>query len=133
MIVVDTNVIAYLLLKGERTNEAELVLGNDPDWIAPYLWRSEFRNVLAYYIQQAYISLTDAKLIIKTAEDLMHGKEYEVQSAHVLELVKNSNCSAYDCEFVALAEQLGIKLITSDKKIITKFPDIALSMEAFVS
>jgi len=61
----------------------------------------------------------------------MQGKEYEVQSTQVLDLVKISKCSAYDCEFGALAQQLGIKLVTSDKKVLTEFPATAVAMDTF--
>ncbi len=46
MIVVDTNLLAYLLLPTSHTAEADAVLLKDPDWIAPALIHSEFRNVL---------------------------------------------------------------------------------------
>ena len=45
MIVVDSNVLAYLYLPGEHTAEAEALLVREPDWAAPVLWRSEFRNI----------------------------------------------------------------------------------------
>ena len=51
MIVVDTNVIAYLFLPGEYTPLAERLLQKDPDWVAPVLWRSELRNVFALYVR----------------------------------------------------------------------------------
>ena len=51
MIVTDTNVIAYLYLEGERSVQVEKVLEKDPHWVAPLLWRSEFRNVLALYMR----------------------------------------------------------------------------------
>ncbi len=47
MIVVDSNVLAYLYLPGEYTAAAEVLLEHDSDWAAPILWRSEFRNILA--------------------------------------------------------------------------------------
>lgn len=133
MIVVDTNVIVYLMLKGERTAQAEAVFNKDSDWVAPYLWRSAFRNILALYLRQGYITLTNAKLIVKEAESLMHAKECEVQSMQVLDLVESSKCSSYDCEFVVLAQQLGVPLVTSNKKLLTEFPSNAISMDAFIS
>ena len=47
MILVDSNVLAYLYLPGDRPAETEALLDQDPDWAAPVLWRSEFRNILA--------------------------------------------------------------------------------------
>lgn len=105
----------------------------DPNWIAPLLWRSEFRNVLALYLRKNLISLSQANLIMKNAELLMHSKEYSVNSIDVLELVNTSSCSAYDCEFVALAKDLNIKLVTVDKKIIREFPKVVLSLDEFLS
>jgi predicted nucleic acid-binding protein len=133
VIVVDTNVIAYLMLKGERTSQAEAVFNKDSDWVAPYLWRSEFRNILALYLRKGYLTLKNAKLIVKEAESLMKDKECEVQSMQVLDLVEKSKCSSYDCEFVVLAQQLGVPLVTSDKKLLTEFPSKAISMDVFVS
>jgi predicted nucleic acid-binding protein len=57
VIVVDTNVLVYLVLPGEHTEHAERVLHRDPVWTAPLLWRSEFRNVLAVYMRQGRLSL----------------------------------------------------------------------------
>ncbi len=50
MIVVDTNVIAYLYLSNERSQQVERLLEKDSEWAAPLLWRSELRNVLALYL-----------------------------------------------------------------------------------
>lgn len=46
MIVVDTNIIVYLMVPGENTESAKLLLIKDSMWVAPVWWRSEFRNVL---------------------------------------------------------------------------------------
>lgn len=132
MIVVDTNIIAYLYLSGKRSRQAEELLSREPNWVAPILWRSEFRNILAHYLRKKLLNLDDIMLILQEAEILMTGSEYEIASTQVIQLVNNSNCSAYDCEFVALAQYLNVPLITADKKILKEFPDIAQSVDSFI-
>lgn len=122
MIVVDSNILAYLFLPGEHTEQAETLLAQEPEWAAPMLWRSEFRNILAGYLRRGTLSFDQARAIQAEAENLLAGAEYEVDSQTVLELVRDSNCSAYDCEFVALAIKLGVRLVTMDAKLRKAFP-----------
>jgi predicted nucleic acid-binding protein len=129
MIVVDTNIIVYLYLEGERSAQVEKLLEKDMQWVAPLLWRSEFRNVLALYMRKRNLSLEQAQQIMREAMLLMQGREYEIVSSHVLERVAASGSSAYDCEFVALAEDLGTSLVTVDKKILKEFSQIAVSLD----
>ncbi|MFM2315622.1 MAG: hypothetical protein RLZZ04_4900 [Cyanobacteriota bacterium] len=131
MIVADTNLIAYLMIEGDFTPQAELVYQLDSNWIAPYLWRSEFRNILALYLRKNYLSMAEAKTIMAQAEALMKNKEFELDSASILEMIENSTLSAYDCEYVVLAKKLGINLITNDQKILKSFPDLAVSLESY--
>ena len=125
MIVVDTNILAYLYLPTEHTQKVEALLVNDPEWIAPTLWRSEFRNVLALYLRKNLLTFDQALAIQNEAESLLQDSEFVVNSLDVLQLVQNSECSAYDCEFVVLAKYMNVHLITMDKKILKNFPDIA--------
>jgi predicted nucleic acid-binding protein len=133
MIVVDTNIIGYLYLTSERSTQAEDALLKNAHWVAPLLWRSEFCNVLALYIRKDILSLEDAVRIMETATTLMQGNEYEVASLQVLRLVAGSTCSAYECEFVALAQDLNIPLVTVDKRILEQFPKYTISLDEFVS
>ena len=133
MIVVDTNVIAYLYLEGEYSNQVEILLQQDPVWAAPILWRSEFRNVLASYLRQKIIRLRDALFIIEKAEKLLAGNEYNISSESVLKLALDSGCSAYDCEFVSLAQVLEVPLVTADAKILNKFPKHCVSLKSFAT
>lgn len=132
MIVVDTNIISYLFIEGEKTHQAEAVLKKDSEWTAPILWRSEFRNVLAFYIRTQNLELDKAIKLMNEAAHLMNGNEYNVTSLDVLKLAEKSGCSAYDCEYVALAQDLGIGLVTSDKKILKAFPDHTISLEVYI-
>lgn len=130
MIVVDSNVLAYLYLPGEFTEAAERLLESDADWHAPVLWRSEFRNILAGYLRRGLLTFDQACAIQLEAEALLHGGEHEPDSRSVLELVRASDCSAYDCEFVVVAETLGAKLVTLDAKLLKAFPRTARSLIA---
>ena len=129
MIVVDTNIISYLYISGERSRQVEQLLSVDAHWIAPVLWRSEFRSVLGRYLRSNYLSFDEVLHIIQQAEQLLSENEYEVPSAHIMQLVNSSKCSAYDCEFVALAQYLDVPLITADKTILREFPGIAKSID----
>jgi len=128
MIVVDTNVLVYLYLPTKYTPHAEELLKIEPVWIAPYLWRSEFRNVMALYLRKELISYDKALQIQNEAETLMANQEYDIKSLDVLSLVNSSRCSAYDCEYVSLAMSLGTKLFTMDKKVVAEFPEIVRSL-----
>jgi predicted nucleic acid-binding protein len=130
VIVVDTNIVAYLYLESEFTARAEELLASDPEWAVPVLWRSEFRNILAGALRRKALSLDEARNVITEAESLLAGCEHEVGSLQVLELVRDSNCSAYDCEFIALATQLRVKLVTMDGKLLKAFPKLAVALPA---
>jgi predicted nucleic acid-binding protein len=123
VIVVDTNVLAYLLLPCEFSPQADALYKRDPDWAAPIFWRSEFRNLLAGYLRRRTLTFEQAVRIQAEAEAILAGNEHEIDSRHVLELVRDSDCTAYDCEFVALAIRLGVKATTLDKKLLKAFPD----------
>jgi predicted nucleic acid-binding protein len=130
MIVVDSNVLAYLYLPCEYSTAAEALLEQDSDWAAPILWRSEFRNILAGYLRRKAITFEQAISLQREAESLLEGAEFELESLAVLELVRDSDCSAYDCEFIALAMKLDTKLVTMDKKLLRAFPKRAIALSA---
>jgi predicted nucleic acid-binding protein len=132
VIVVDTNILVYLYINSDRSVQAAALLRHDPDWAAPLLWRSEFRNVLALYLRKQRLSLVEARQIMDDATELMMDWEYEVTSYHVLDLVAQSTCTAYDCEFVALAQELGVPIVTTDRQILDQFPNVAASLDGFV-
>ncbi len=133
MIIADTNIISYLLLPTSYTDLVESLYEIDPDWSAPILWKSEFRNVMALYLRKNIITLEKAIQLQDTAESIIIQNEYDISSSQVLSLIDESNCSSYDCEFVALAHHFDTKLVTQDKKILKEFPSTAISVSDFLS
>ena len=132
MIVVDTNVLVYLFALAPESQSVEMVRATDSDWHAPLLWRSEFRNAMAGYMRAGMFTFDQALSTFRQAEDMMDGQEHDVSSADVMRLVSQSTCSAYDCEFVALAQQLNVPLVTSDRRILREFPNVAVAPSEFV-
>ena len=132
MIVADTNLLVYLYIKGQRTAQAEAVLEKDLVWTVPILWRSEFRNTLIGLVRNEDLNLTDAIEIIAEAERWLTGREYTVVSYRVMNLAAQSKCSAYDCEFVGLAQDLGVTLVTADRQILRSFPEVSVTPECFL-
>jgi predicted nucleic acid-binding protein len=133
LIVVDTNILVGLLLPGDVASTAACVYAKDPDWIAPPLLRSEFRNVLATLARHRVINSDSALLIMEEAERILDGNEFPVNSTDVLALAGSSACSAYDCEYVALARMLRLPFITLDREVLASFPKIAADPEKFVN
>jgi len=133
MIVADTNIISYLLLPTSFSSSVDALYKIDPHWVAPILWKSEFRNVLALYLRKKLVTFEKAIQIQDSAELLMKDNEYNVTSSQVLSLITKSSCSSYDCEFIALAQHLNIKLVTQDKKLLGEFPSCAISIDEFIA
>ena len=133
MIVADTNLIAYFFIKEPLSGVAEAVFRKDADWAAPQFWRSEFRSVLAKFVRRGSMQFSDALNTMQDAEDLFWGREFRVDSGPVLASANQSGCSPYDCEYVLLAQELDVPLVTDDRKVLAAFPDTAVSMYAFAS
>ena len=128
MIVVDTNVVAYLLLPGSQTAAAEALLEAKSTWAAPSLWRNEWRTVLCGSLRRGSLTLEEVIALQLQAETLVISHEEPVQSEAVLRLAASSGCSAYDCEFVAAAQQLDAPLVTADLALLKAFPALTRSL-----
>jgi predicted nucleic acid-binding protein len=129
VIVVDANVLLYLLIPGKHTADAERWLEHDPDWAVPRLWRSEVRNVLATYLRAGRIEQAEALALFQRAVLIIGLEEYEVETVEALRLAQASGCSAYDCEYVALAQFLDVPLVTADRKLRLAFPGCTLALD----
>ena len=132
MIVADANLIAYLVLPGERTEQAESVLMKDPVWVVPTLWSSELRSVVSHYVRSGQLTVAQASAAMERATALVGGREAPVDSREVLALAHRSGCSTYDCEYVALARSLEVPLVTADKALLRAFPGIAVAPGKFL-
>jgi len=128
VIVTDTNVILALFVPSDRMTRAHDLYQRESRWAAPRLWRSELRNPLAGALRHGRLDAQAVRQTQKNAEALLYGHEYQMSSTPVLDLVAASTCTAYDCEFVALALRLGVPLVTCDRQILRDFPEVAVDL-----
>ena len=126
MIVVDTNVIAALILPTSQKTEAAIRLFSlDRDWAAPLLWRSEFTNILTTGVRNGWFDMQQALEALESAEEIIGDNQYAVPAEEVLKLAVSSGCTGYDSEFAVLARDLSVRLVTLDRELLGAFPDFA--------
>ncbi len=124
--VVDTNVVAALMLPTAANPEVAELLRQDSDWRLPPLWRSEFRQVLLKYVRAELATPEQALALWQKALERFELSEQPVAGHQVLALAIATGCSTYDAEFVVLARQLNCRLLTFDRKLLQLFPDLAM-------
>jgi len=124
--VVDTNVVAALMLPTAANAEVSALLRQDSDWRLPPLWRSEFRQVLLKYVRADLATPEQALSLWHKALERFEMSEQPVAGHQVLALAIATGCSTYDAEFVVLARQLNCRLLTFDRKLLQLFPDLAM-------
>ena len=132
MIVVDTNLVAYAVVPGERTADALTIAERDPDWVAPALWRRELRNVLATLMRVRQLSLASAVKAFEAAERLVTDATIEPSTEECLRLAARGRVSAWDAEFVFVAEALGLPLVTADRRLVRAFPGRVVSLKDLI-
>ncbi len=131
MIVVDTNVIVYLMIEGEKTEAAQRTFRQDSNWVTPVLWRHEFLNVLATLVRHGGIEIEQAADIWQKSVRLFSLAEQDVDMLSALRLACRHDISAYDAQYVALAMEFSVPYVTEDRQMLKTFPNITMSMQEF--
>ncbi|MBA3962194.1 MAG: type II toxin-antitoxin system VapC family toxin [Chthoniobacterales bacterium] len=129
MQIVDTNIVAYLLIDGHQTGAAQALRARDSDWRSEAFLLIEFTNVLASSVANRRMTLPLARDFLASATALFDGKLERLQHYLVLEAAARYRVSAYDARFLALAEQLGRRLVTEDVRLRRAAPALTQSLD----
>ena len=73
MVVVDTNVLAYLLIEGDRTAAAQALYARDADWRSESFLLVEFSNMLATYVRNGRLDAEAATALLAAADRTLTG------------------------------------------------------------
>lgn len=128
MLVVDTNVVASLLLKGPLSEQAIALYQADPDWRSEAFLMTELANVLATQIKLRGLPVVDALALLSRADALMADGLVEIPHGAALTLAAQLGVSAYDARYLVVTQRLQARLVTEDAKLRSKAPDLTCSI-----
>lgn len=128
MVVVDTNVVAYLLIEGDCTKKAQALLARDADWRSEAFLLIELSNVLATYVRAGSLTLGQAESLLAQAGQRVRGL-INLPHVRALRVAQQYVVSAYDARFLAVAASLGGKLVTEDAKLRAAAPALTQSLD----
>ncbi len=125
--VVDTNVVAYLLLGTEQyAGEARTFLASLGEAQAPAIWEAELANVLWMATRHKILTIDDAISRLTLADNLrIHSVPNRALWQGALVRAHQSGIAVYDTLFVELAAREGLPLGTFDGALLNAFPNIA--------
>jgi predicted nucleic acid-binding protein len=127
VLAVDTNVLAYLLLEGDRTADAQALYARDADWRSEVFLLIEFSNILATYARRGALGADAAAELQAMAEQVLGGL-VNLPHTRALRLAAQYGVSAYDARFLGAAQALGTKLVTEDAKLRAAAPALTRSI-----
>jgi predicted nucleic acid-binding protein len=133
MIVVDANILVYLVIDGDMSEAALRLQAKDPDWRTSPLWEYEFGNALTLMIVQKHLSTTKATQYLHGAKTIFSPFETPVDSELALQLAAEKRISFYDAQYLALAQTLDVPLITEDKALRKAAGNLAFSLHDFLN
>ncbi len=128
MLIIDTNVIAYLLIEGDYTADARLLHRRDDDWRSEAFIMVEFTNVLTASIATRRMDLVLAQKFLADATSILQGKLASIPHDSMLSLAVQYRVTAYDARFLALADKLRSRLVTEDARLRAAAPALTQSL-----
>ena len=128
MIVVDTNIIAPLYVRSARSDAVTELFARDADWRTEPLALIELSNVLFTYERARYITAATARDCLNRAAAFLQPQLFRVSHQAALDAALRYGTTAYDARFLALAQQLGRRLVTEDAKLRAAAPRLTQSL-----
>jgi predicted nucleic acid-binding protein len=127
VLVIDTNILVYLLMQGDHTEKAQALFVGDADWRSEGFVLIEFSNVLMTYLRTGALNRQQAQRLLAEAERRMR-RLINVPHARALDVAGRLGLSAYDARFITAAQSLGTKLVTEDTKLRAAAPALTASL-----
>ncbi len=128
MVLVDTNVLVYLLIEGDRTRQAQALFNRDPEWKSEGFVFVELSNVLATFTRSGALDAAQARRLLAEGERILRGV-VSVPHGSALDAARRFGVSAYDARLLVAAERLGVPLVTEDATLRAAAPKLSESLD----
>ena len=128
MLLVDTNIIAPLFVRSALSDAVQALHERDNVWQTEPLALIEFSNVLATYERARYVTAAMARECLGRAEAFLQPHLFSVTHEAALKVALRHRITAYDARSLALADQLGSRLITEDARLRAAAPALTQSL-----
>ena len=129
MILVDTNVLAYLLIESKPRKMAQELYGRDQDWHTEAFALIELTNVLATNLRVGSLPMPVCIDVLHEANKVVGASLHTVSNVEVLRVAQEFRISAYDARYIALAREIATPLITEDVKLRRAVPRWTISLD----
>src|SRR2546423_3397855 len=115
MIVADANLVAYFVIPGASTQQAERVRSKDRVWIVPAMLPHELLNVMATYVNRRLLDGDEAVRAYRRGMALVKVSNAPHDPIAILNLAIAGGCASCDVEDVWLAQELRVPTVTADR------------------
>jgi predicted nucleic acid-binding protein len=127
MVVVDTNILAYLLIEGDRTRDVQTLFARDAEWKSEAFVLIEFSNILATYLRANSLTRNQAHALLVEAEKRLTGL-VSLPHPRALRVAEQFGVSAYDARFLGAAQSFQTRLVTEDARLRKAAPILTISL-----
>jgi predicted nucleic acid-binding protein len=132
MIVIDANILIYALIECDNSRLIPKLKAKDANWRTTELCRHETLNVLATYQRRGVLTLEQCRELLSHANQFITQAQCEVDFAASLDIAAKHGISGYDAQYVALATNLSVPLISEDRKLRQAVPETVISIQQFI-
>src|SRR3989442_14892570 len=122
MLLVDTNIIAPLYVRSARTDAVEELFARDAVWRTEPLALIELSNVLITFERTRYITAATARDCLNRAAAFLQPQLFRVSHQAALDAALRYGTTACDARLLALAQQLGHRLVAEEAKMRAATP-----------
>lgn len=133
MIVVDANILVSCVTETTHSPLARRVAAKDPKWILPALWQYEVTSAITVFIRSRVLRMEQGIAAMEECRSLVAGREAAVDQIQACRLAVDLGISAYDAQYVALAQSYGVHCVSADQPLARKTPGLVIHLADFVA